>query len=700
MFPINWQSIPFIRLVIPFVFGIWFNTMIDKSLPFPIILLCLTSIITWIFTRLDLAAYRQWIIGILMNALLFLFGWQVMFWNNPINNTAHYQYLIEQQNETNQKYWILGKVINLPTTKNTTKVELEIQQIGQSVDSLEIASGKLLCYVEADTLSKLLTYGDNILFQTFVNAVESPKNPHQFDYKQFLKYKGIHYQAYLPSNNWKKLATETKGLRVWINQIRTKRIQQIKTFIKGETEQGVAMALLLGFKEELSEDIEAAYSETGAIHVLAVSGLHVGIVVFLLRWFLKRFDWRKRKWLKLLLILLPVWFYALFTGFSPSVIRATVMFTMIAFGLEMRNKPSIYNILAASAFVLLLFEPYFLFSVGFQLSYAAVFGIVYFQPKLAIWYLPENKIINYFWQLTMVSVAATLGTLPLTLYYFHQFPIWFWLSSAIVIPAAAFILSLGLIFFTFGLIPYLDAILGEAIYWTIHAMNWCIQTIHHFPLAAIKGLWFTDIEFYLILASILTFGFLLQTRKIRWTIYVLGFIIILGAISLFHHFESQNQKQVVIYSISNASAIDFINGQTVVNLHSNNFKIKNYKFAAQNHHWKLNVKTVDSISMNENIDKPFLKKQSNLIQFHNNSFLIIDHKVAPTTEKVKVDYLIIINNPRLKIADLNHNFTFKKVIFDGSNKYWQIKNWKTECEELNIEYQDVRGDFAFVLELE
>jgi hypothetical protein len=137
-----------------------------------------------------------------------------------------------------------------------------------------------------------------------------------------------------------------------------------------------------------------------------------------------------------------------------------------------------------------------------------------------------------------------------------------------------------------------------------------------------------------------------------------------------------------------------------VNLHSNNFKIKNYKFAAQNHHWKLNVKTVDSISMNENIDKPFLKKQSNLIQFHNNSFLIIDHKVAPTTEKVKIDYLIIINNPRLKIADLNHNFTFKKVIFDGSNKYWQIKNWRTECEELNIEYQDVRGDFAFVLELE
>jgi competence protein ComEC len=694
---INWQSIPFIRFVIPFTFGIWLNATVDKSLPFPILLLAAMTVVIAFLSRLELVAYRQWILGILINLSLFLLGWQVMFWNNPTHKTTHYQHIINK-NEGNQKYWVSGKVINLPTTKNTTKVELALQKIGKTSDSLEAVTGKLLCYIEADTFSKSLDYGDNILFQTFVNTVEPPKNPHQFDYKQFLKYKKIYFQAYIPAENWQNLNVKSSGLLSWVNQLRIQRIAQIKTFINGEAEQGVAMALLLGFKEELSDDIQAAYSETGAIHVLAVSGLHVGIIAMILRFILNQFYWKKRKSLKLLLIILPIWFYALFTGFTPSVIRATVMFTMLVYGLERNSQPNIYNILAASAFVLLFFEPYFLFSVGFQLSYAAVFGIVYFQPKLAIWYLPENKIVNYFWQLTMVSVAATLGTLPLTLYYFHQFPIWFWLSSAIVIPAAFVILILGLAFFTIGLIPYLDVFLGKAIHYVIHIMNWCIQTIHHFPLAAIKGLWFTDAEFYLILAAILTFGFLLQTRKIRWTIYSLSFIILLASISLFHHFQSAYQKQVVIYSISNASAIDFINGQTVTNLQSENLNAKNYEFAAQSHHWKLNIETIDSTAIDENLNQPFLKKQANLIQFHDKTFLIINKNIEPTTEKIQVDYLIVLNNPKIKIANLNNAFTFKKIIFDASNKFWQIEKWKLECVDLGIDYQDVRGNFAFVLD--
>lgn len=655
------------------------------------------TVVIAFLSRLELVAYRQWILGILINLSLFLLGWQVMFWNNPTHKTTHYQHIINK-NEGNQKYWVSGKVINLPTTKNTTKVELALQKIGKTSDSLEAVTGKLLCYIEADTFSKSLNYGDNILFQTFVNTVEPPKNPHQFDYKQFLKYKKIYFQAYIPAENWQNLNVKSSGLLSWVNQLRIQRIAQIKTFINGEAEQGVAMALLLGFKEELSDDIQAAYSETGAIHVLAVSGLHVGIIAMILRFILNQFYWKKRKSLKLLLIILPIWFYALFTGFTPSVIRATVMFTMLVYGLERNSQPNIYNILAASAFVLLFFEPYFLFSVGFQLSYAAVFGIVYFQPKLAIWYLPENKIVNYFWQLTMVSVAATLGTLPLTLYYFHQFPIWFWLSSAIVIPAAFVILILGLAFFTIGLIPYLDVFLGKAIHYVIHIMNWCIQTIHHFPLAAIKGLWFTDTEFYLILAAILTFGFLLQTRKIRWTIYSLSFIILLASISFFHHFQSAHQKQVVIYSISNASAIDFINGQTVTNLQSENLNAKNYEFAAQSHHWKLNIETIDSTAIDENLNQPFLKKQANLIQFHDKTFLIVNKNIEPTTEKIQVDYLIVLNNPKIKIANLNNAFTFKKIIFDASNKFWQIEKWKLECVDLGIDYQDVRGNFAFVLD--
>ncbi len=698
MLSINWRTVPFFRLVIPFMLGIWCSVKTNESLPFPIVLLLLLVVLAFGLIRVEIMAYRKWWLGLFMSAVVFLLGWQITFWNNPTNSNEHLQYILEQK-KGNSKYWAVGKIINIPTTKNTTKIELQLEKVGRHPDSLSgVVNSTLLCYVEADSLSLKLEYGQSLVFQSFINPIEPPKNPHQFDYKQFLGYNKIYHQAYLSTDSWQVLENSSNGWLTWINQIRTERITQIKTFVKGEAEQGVAMALLLGFKDELSQDLAAAYSETGAIHVLAVSGLHVGIIAMILRFLLKGFRLQKQRYLKLSLMILPLWFYAFLTGFTPSVIRATVMFTLIIIGLEMKHQPNIYNVLAASAFMILFFEPYFLFSVGFQLSYAAVIGIVYFQPKIAIWYLPMNKIIDYFWQMITVSFAATLGTLPFTLFYFHQFPIWFWLSSAIVIPAAFVILSLGLIFFTFGLVPGLDKLLGTLLHWTIRSMNWCIQTIQDFPISVIKGLWFTDAEFYVIMAVVLTFGFLLETRKIRWTMYSLGFIIILAVISLYHHWQSAQQKQVVIYSLSNTSAIDFINGQTVTTFQSDNLSAKNYEFAAQSHHWQMNVKTVDTIAFAENLDKPFLKKQANLIQFYDKTFLIINNKIKPTATKIEVDYLILINNPKTKIADLTNAFTFKKVIFDGSNKYWQIKNWKEECEALNIDYQDVRNDFAFVLD--
>ena len=567
MFPIiNWQSVPFIRLVIPFGFGIWCNNQIEQPLPFSIFSLAVLLLVALAMLTLKFRYYQPWIVGLWLNVLLFALGWQLVFWHNPTNSATHYQQLIHEKPRAS-KYWVIGEVINIPTTKRTTKVELSVVKMGSHQDSLVTVSGQLLCYVEADSLSAMLKYGDRILFHAFINVVESPKNPYQFDYKQFLKYQGITHQSYLSAESWQVLTHDKSGFFYHIHQVRAGRIQQIKTYFKGEAEQGVAMALLLGFKEELSEDIRTAYAETGAIHVLAVSGLHVGIIAMILRWLLLHFHWR-RKWIKLLLMILPLWMYALLTGFSPSVIRATVMFSLLVIGLEIGKQPSTYNVLAASALVLLFINPYFLFSVGFQLSYAAVVGIVYFQPKIAVWLLPKNRIIHYFWQLTTVSIAATLGTLPFSLYYFHQFPVWFWLSSAVVIPAAAVILSVGILFFTIGAVPFLGVFIGQALEWIIWLMNSIIGLIHALPFSLIEGLWLSDWEFYLLLFAIIGFGLLLQTRWIRWSLFTLIFILSLSIISVYNDWRASKQRAVVVYSIANATAIDFIDGQNILVLKS------------------------------------------------------------------------------------------------------------------------------------
>ena len=650
---------------------------------------------------MNIPIYRKWLIGIIVSLGFFLFGWQFVYWNNPLNQISNFQH---HSKEINKKHWIIGTIENIPTTKKTTKIILQVQKIGTHIDSLNSADGKILCYLQADSLSQSLQYGEQLIFHSFINKTEVPKNPNQFDYQQFLAFKKIHHQTYLKIGTWKNHKTITRGFYTFINQIRANKITQIKEFVKGEAEQGVAMALLLGYKEELSDDVRVAYSETGAIHVLAVSGLHVGIVAAILQLLLGKFRWGKLQYLKPILIILPLWFYAFLTGFSPSVIRATIMFSFVFVGLELKNRPDVYNVLAASAFVILLIEPYFLFSVGFQLSYAAVLGIVYFQPKIAIWLLPKYKLVNYFWQLTSVSIAATLGTLPFTLYYFHQFPIWFWLSSAIVIPGAFLILCIGLTFFTFGLITGLDTVFGTILSWTIWAMNSLIQLIHHFPITKIKGLWFSELEFYIITFAIITLGIFLQNRRIKWFIFSMSSITILVTFSLVSYFQTQQLQQIVIYNANNNSVIDFIDKSTVYSFRNAELQQKDYEFASQNHQWKLNIQQVDSIDIDENFDLTNLKKQGNLIQFHQTTLFLINKEtgkgwkgIDSSNSRIKVDYLILRENPKLKIETLVTHFDFKKVIFDSSNSFWYINNWKKDCKNLDIPYHDVKQDFAFVL---
>lgn len=701
----NFRAIPFFRLFLSFALGIYCNFHFNESLPYPLLILAFTIVIYQIILQINISTYRKWLIGILVSIGFFSFGWQFIYWNNPINQVSNFHYQIQ---EKNKKHWISGTIENIPTTKKTTKVILNVQQIGTHRDSLYATDGKLLCYLQADSLSQNLKYGEQLIFHAFVNETEPPKNPYQFDYKQFLAFKKIHHQTYLKIGTWRNYKYSKTNLFTFINKIRADKIAQIKQFVKGEAEQGVAMALLLGYKEELSKEIQTAYAETGAIHVLAVSGLHVGIVAAILSLILGRFRWGKLRILKPILIIFPLWFYAFLTGFSPSVIRATIMFSFVFVGLEMKNRPDVYNVLAASAFVILLIEPYFLFSVGFQLSYAAVLGIVYFQPKIAVWYLPKYKIVNYFWQLTSVSIAATLGTLPFTLYYFHQFPIWFWLSSAIVIPAAALILSLGLVFFTFGLIPGLDMILGRLLSWTIWAMNGSIQAINNFPITKIKGLWFTELEFYIIAFSIITLGIFLQNRRVKWFIFSLISVVLLSLFSFINHIQSQQQQQVVIYNANNNSIIDFVNKTKVYSFRNKDLRQKDYQFASQDYQYKLNISTIDSININDNFEIDNLKKEGHFIQFHNTTFLIINKETGknwqendlPKDKKINIDYLILRENPKVKMTDLANQFDFEKVIFDASNSFWYINNWKKECENLEIPFHDVKNDFAFVLNLD
>ncbi|NJO90405.1 MAG: ComEC/Rec2 family competence protein, partial [Chloroflexia bacterium] len=211
--------------------------------------------------------------------------------------------------------------------------------------------------------------------------------------------------------------------------------------IQGD-EFAILAALTLGVKDYLSDEIVEAYSDSGAMHVLAVSGLHVGILMAMLNMIFS-FFWKRKKLLvlKSIIILVFLWLFALITGLAPSVTRSALMFSFFILSKNSGKRPSSYNSLAAAAFIILLFNPNALFHVGFQLSFLAVISILLFQQKLYRTIDIKNKYLDYFWQLTTVSLAAQIGTTPISIFYFHQFPIYALLTNIIVIPAAAIILN-------------------------------------------------------------------------------------------------------------------------------------------------------------------------------------------------------------------------------------------------------------------
>ena len=268
-------------------------------------------------------------------------------------------------------------------------------------------------------------------------------------------------------------------------------------------ELSIINAIILGQRNNISNDLFESYKNAGAIHILAVSGLHIGIILLLLNFLLSPLERIKNgKTIKLILIIILLWIYAFIAGMSASVIRAVTMFTAIAIGWISDRPSNIKNSLIVSFFFLLLIHPLFLFDVGFQLSYTAVFSIVLIQPLIIKLWHPKWKPVHYFWQLLTVSFAAQLGILPLSLYYFHQFPGLFFISSLVIIPFLGIIIGFGILIIILALFQILPQILVDIYSFIITSMNNIIDLVAQQESFIFQEIYFSIvlmISFYLIL---------------------------------------------------------------------------------------------------------------------------------------------------------------------------------------------------------
>ena len=552
-----WNAFPFIRYSLALIAGIICSSFLpdDWAWDWSLIALFLLVITSGLFFRERNPEASRNMSGVFSLLLIAGFGGFISDLNNQVLKPDHF---IHSQDETRA---FSGKISSDHSDRGKyIRYELEIESL--LTDSVEVDShGMIYLYLKKGSNHRILPYGTVLWIRSRIYDIEPPRNPHEFNYKEYLSRKSIYGQVFVTEDDVKIVGSNPDNqLLKYAYKIRSHASCLINASIPGQQESAVLNALLIGVKDYLDYEIKSAYSEAGAMHVLAVSGLHVGIIYLLVvvaLGFMRKKKWGRAMFLTIALIV--IWGYALITGFSPSVMRAATMFSIILISENIGRKSNIYNSLGMAAFILLLYDPNLLYDVGFQLSFAAVFGIVMIQPPLARVWQPTNKIINYLWAIITVSIAAQIATFPLAVYYFHQLPVYFLVSNLIIIPSAMVMLTSGLFMLLVASISVTAGkVMGFLVSTFVGWVNDLILFIRELPLSSVDWLYLGDAEVLLIYVFMIYMISGLSINKAGHLSFSLLSLIVFLAIGHVLRWENSQKDYLIIYDLNEGIAIDLI----------------------------------------------------------------------------------------------------------------------------------------------
>lgn len=547
-------------------------------------------------------------------------------------------------------------------------------------------TGLVLLNIQKDTLSSLLNVASKLLLKPVFKELVPPLNPHQFNYKSYLFKRGIYHQIHTENKRFIILKPESMTLFGFSAKLRTQVQEALKIYNFKKSELAVINALLLGQRQAVSKELITDYQRAGAIHILAVSGLHVGILLLILSFLLKPIERMKYgTFLKTVCIVILLWTFAFIAGLSASVVRAVTMFTFLAIGLFFRRKYVIEFSFISSLFFLLLFNPMFLFEVGFQLSYLAVFGILWTQPKIYSIWKPTFKIIDFFWQLCTVSIAAQIGILPLSIYYFQQFPGLFLLSNLVIIPLLGSILIGGVLVIFLALLRVLPQFIadlyGSIISWMNAFVSWVSQQ-EQFLFKEISISLIAMLCWYILVFLGVSFGVAKSSKK---RIYFLISILLVQSVYLIELNEKKRKKELIIFHKTNFSILGKRVGEQLFLQHNmdsmqlkNDYSIRAYRIS-------------EGIS---SLQKHAFK---NYIQYAGKEILLIDslgvYKISGTNNPI----VVLQNSTKINLNRLIQTVQPSKIIADGSNYKREVLHWESTCLKNKIPFHYTGQKGAFIL---
>jgi len=653
---INFQPIYLagIGIILCIIFGFVYNYSNKKfqpSIPF-LVVVCLTSL---------------------------LIGISAITFKNQLNNSLHYSNAIEFNEELPLTTFIqIKKVLKGNTYYNKYEAAvLELNNIR--------TTGKILVNIQKDSSLNSLKVDAQLVVKTAFKKIEGSKNPNGFNYRKYLQNQQIYHQVHIYKNHFLTLQNTSKTITGVAANFRDTINKKLKRNGFKDDELAVVNALLLGQRQDISEELLQSYVGAGAVHILAVSGLHIGIILLILTFVFKPLHhFKNGKFLAVLVIILLLWVYAVIAGLSASVVRAVTMFTALSIGMHLNKPSNVYNNLFISMFFLLLFNPFYLFEVGFQLSYLAVFSIVWIQPKMYNLWKPKFLFPDKIWQLFTVSIAAQIGVLPLSLYYFHQFPGLFFLSNLVIIPFLGIILSVGIVVIFLSLFDILPHLLGDLYSYIIQKMNFFVGWISNQDEFIIQNISFS---FFVTITSYLFILFSIKWFEKR-TIYRLGFmlisIILIQFVIVSEKYKLESTNELIVFNKTKSSVIGKRKGKLLEliiskdSISQDDFTIKSYLMAlgVQN-----NLKIVEN------------KK----LYFHNSeTILVVDSLGLYTFNTIKPTIILLQQSPKINLERLLKILQPKLIIADASNYKKDVENWENTCLKNKTPFHSTMQKGAYI----
>ncbi len=696
-----WAKYQAIRLLIPFMLGIIAHIVLPAAI--------ITALSLWLISAVSILFYIgyknpailfsfRFVAGALVCLLLGSTAYLLTYLHTQSFYHSHFSGYLQASEQK-----VIGTIAEPTTEKNKyTRFTLNVTQL-YSQGVWRNVSGKLIVSLEKTDASKKLVYGDQLILSGPITNSKPPMNPEEFDYRKYLAFKNIYQQLRVKDGEWATTGVNNGNIILGrIYSLRSLFLEQLTQHVRDPNSFGVASAIMLGYRDYVTAEVNQAYTSSGALHVLSVSGLHVGIVYVVLNFLLFFMEKSKRlRIAKVIFIIIFIWFYACITGLCPSVLRSAAMFSIIAIGKLFDRHRNMLNIIAASALILLIYNPYLITDVGFKLSYLAVVGIVYLHEKIYKSIPIKNKAGDWIWNLTAVSIAAQLTTFPLSLLYFHQFPTYFLFSNLVVIPLGNLVLYLGMALFSVAPVKAVADVVGACFDWLIWLLNQFIFFIDKLPYSIFKGITITGFECILIYIIILLSASLLREKRPKILIATLAFTLVLAVSFSITYIQHEHQQKLIVYNAGRTKALAVIKGRNAFMDFDESWQANesNMLYHIRPHFWQMGIDK--ELRFNTYIDATQLPFGKAFV-VNGKRVILVDQplKVADYTgQKLAADIVIFSGNGHIDTTVFDRLIAPAQVVLDCSVSKKKAALLFSHYTTIGTHIWDVSTQGAFVLDV-